>query len=90
MTLFNGRKLRRKVEDALAACWDEARTLDEKEEVMESMRKWEEVKAKKRRISPDTLLIVFGNIIGILLILSYEHLGVITSKALGFVLRSKL
>lgn len=37
-----------------------------------------------RRISPDTLVLVGGNLAGILIIVAYEHGRVITSKALGF------
>jgi hypothetical protein len=37
-----------------------------------------------RQISPDTLLIVAGNILGILVIVAYEHSHVVTSKALSF------
>lgn len=38
-------------------------------------------------ISPDTVLQVVGNLSGIALILSWERLHVVTSKALGFVLK---
>lgn len=41
------------------------------------------------RISPDTKLIVAGNLAGILLILYFEKMNVITSKALSFVLKIK-
>lgn len=41
------------------------------------------------RISPDTVAIVAGNLAGILLILHYEHLNVVTSKAMSFVLKLK-
>ena len=41
-----------------------------------------------KRVSPDTMVLVGGNLAGILLILSYERAHVITSKALGFVLKS--
>lgn len=40
--------------------------------------------------SPDAILAAGANILGIVLILKYEELGVITSKALGFVNRVKL
>lgn len=43
----------------------------------------------KSRISPDTLLIVGGNLLGILLILGYEHGHALTSKALGHIVRPK-
>jgi hypothetical protein len=37
------------------------------------------------RISPETLLTVGANILGIFMILGYEHGHAMTSKALGFV-----
>ena len=40
-------------------------------------------------VSKNTLLVVGGNLLGILLILKHEHLNVITSKALGFVIRAR-
>lgn len=40
-----------------------------------------------RRVNPDTLAMIAGNIIGIILILGHERANVITSKAIGFVLR---
>ena len=45
---------------------------------------------KKKSISPDTLLVVGGNLLGIMMILHHEQLNVITSKALGFVLRGRV
>jgi len=41
----------------------------------------------QRKISPDTLILVAGNLAGIVLILNYERAGVITSRALGFVMK---
>lgn len=40
-------------------------------------------KLSPRRFSPDTLLIVGGNLLGILIIVAYEHKNVITSKAMS-------
>lgn len=34
-------------------------------------------------ISPETMLIVGGNLLGVLMILKYEHANILTSKALG-------
>ena len=45
---------------------------------------------RDRRISPDTIAVVAGNLLGIALILGWEKTGVITSKALGFVLRGRV
>jgi hypothetical protein len=38
-----------------------------------------------RKISPDTLAIVVGNLLGVLVIVSYEKHNIVTSKALTFV-----
>lgn len=43
-----------------------------------------------RGISPDTIAIIAGNLFGIGLILGYERMNVITSKALGFVMRGRV
>lgn len=42
-----------------------------------------------KRVSPDTVAIVVGNLVGIGLILGYERAHVVTSKALGFVIKAK-
>lgn len=42
---------------------------------------------RKERVSPDTLALVLGNLAGIGLIVGYERTHVVTSKALGFVLK---
>lgn len=44
---------------------------------------------KSRRISPDTMAIIGGNLLGILIIVGYERVHVIGSKSLAFVLRTK-
>jgi hypothetical protein len=43
-----------------------------------------------RGISPDTIAAIAGNLLGIVLILGYEKANVITSKALGFVIRGRV
>jgi len=45
---------------------------------------------KENAISKDAVLAVAGNLLGILLILNFEKAGVVTSKAVGFILKSKL
>lgn len=42
------------------------------------------------KISPDTLLVVGGNLLGILLILNFEKAEIVTSKALNFVLKGRV
>lgn len=41
------------------------------------------------RVSMDTLAVVAGNLAGIALIVNFERLNVVTSKAIGFVLKAK-
>jgi hypothetical protein len=41
------------------------------------------------RPSPDAVLIVAGNLLGILIIVAYEQKHVMVSKALGFVMKTK-
>lgn len=61
--------------------WD---NLNEKYQVYAEMLKpsW--------KFTPDTLLVVGGNLIGILLILNFEKMDIIRSKALGFVLKGRV
>jgi hypothetical protein len=42
-----------------------------------------------RRVSPDTLALVAANIFGILWITRYERENVVTSKALGFIQKTR-
>lgn len=44
----------------------------------------------KMVITPDTLLIVTANIVGILLVLNYEKLDIVSSKALSFILKARV
>lgn len=43
---------------------------------------------KSNRVSPDTIAIVAGNLLGILIVVGYERMHVITSRGLGFILRT--
>lgn len=45
---------------------------------------------RNRRVSPDTVALIAANLVGIVLILGYEHGHVVTSKALGFVIRGRV
>lgn len=49
-----------------------------------------DVSNREERISVNTLIAVGANLAGILLILNYERLGVVASKALGFVSKSRI
>jgi hypothetical protein len=41
-----------------------------------------------QRVSRDTLLLVAGNLAGIVLIVSYERVNILTSKALSFLVKA--
>jgi len=45
---------------------------------------------KAKGINPDTAIIVAANLIGIILILKHEKVDIITSKALGFILKGRV
>ncbi len=44
---------------------------------------------RSRRVSPDTMAIVAANLAGILIIVAYERKHVLTTKAMGFILKPK-
>ncbi len=54
------------------------------------LERLKKLKDEKKSISPDTLLVVLANLLGIALILGYEKAGVVTSKAMNFVLRGRV
>lgn len=47
------------------------------------------LKDKEAGISPDVMVTVAANLLGIVLILNHERLHVVSSKALSFVMKSK-
>lgn len=47
------------------------------------------VEEKTDRVSKDQILAVAGNLAGIIAILGYERVHVISSKAIGFVMKAK-
>lgn len=79
------------IDDALAQLKGIEVGSDEYNRKMEQVQKLYALKEKNspKRISPDAALLVAGNLAGIVLILGYERAHVVTSKALGFVLKSR-
>lgn len=45
--------------------------------------------ASKNRVSKDTMAVVAGNLAGILMIVGHEKAHVVTSKAIGFVMKAR-
>ena len=62
---------------------------DQNQDRLERLIKLRTETTSKRKISPDTLALVAGNILGILIIVGYEHSHVMVSKASGFIIRPK-
>lgn len=59
--------------------------------LMKKLKKLYELKSKdKSRIDPNTVILGAINILGILVIVSYEHAHAVTSKAAGFVFKPKI
>ena len=56
---------------------------------LERLTKLKEAEKPKRKVSPDVMATVLGNLAGILVIVAYEQKHVMTSKAMGFILRVK-
>lgn len=90
LKLTKKNKLKTSMEDALIRWLDRAESSEDLEMATEAGNRWQENKAKAWRISPDTIAVVAGNLAGILLILNFEKLGNVTSKALGFVLKGRV
>lgn len=69
---------------------DGAQKLEDLQQITEIMERQEKLREKKR-ISPDTIAVIAGNLLGIALIIGHEQLGhVISTKALGFVLKGRV
>lgn len=80
----------KKVSDRLAELSADSEEYTKLLNVLDGLYKTKSGCEKPNRISPDTLAVVLGNLIGIVIILKHEEINVITSKALGFVLKGRV
>lgn len=64
---------------------------DDYPKMMTALERLYGIKAKQRRnpVSPDTLALVAGNLLGILVIVAYEQKHVVTSKGFNQIIRPK-
>lgn len=91
--MFKKSQQSRELETVITETTSELRNLSaETEEFDKVLNQLERLHAldtgnRKERVSPDTLALVLGNLAGIGLIVGYERTHVVTSKALGFVLK---
>lgn len=93
--MFNAKKsedhgLQNVIDAHIASMTDEDKGSVEYARKVDQLQKLYSLKGEpKKRISPDTLAIVAGNLAGILLIVGAEKTGVVTSKALTFLLKTR-
>lgn len=86
------------LEDAIDAALFELKAhdahSDEYSKIVDQLDKLYKIKSSydkdnKTSVSMDQIVAVVGNLAGIVMILGYENAHVVTSKALGFVMKSK-
>jgi len=65
-------------------------TPDRLKELREKYQTLDEMLKTNWHVDGNTILIVAGNLLGILLILKYEQLEIVTSKAISFVLKGRV
>ena len=94
--MFTLKKTPTKLEKAIDALIEELDTVtgdsDEYTKMTENLVKLTKIASEKTKItiSPDAVLAIAGNLAGILLILNYEQINVVASKALGFVHKARI
>jgi len=62
---------------------------DKWDDLNEKYKAYDEMLKPSWKISPDTILVVAGGLLQVLLILNFEKLDVITSKAINFVIKGR-
>lgn len=84
-------QLEAEIESALAELSNHDKTSEEYATIVEHVSTLYKLKAdrKPKPISPDAVLAVAANIFGIWWLTRYEHENVISSKALGFVIKPR-
>lgn len=85
-------KLEKEIDDILEEMSYQVKTGDDYAKNIESLERLYKAKSmeKSRKVSPDTRAVVLANLLGIGLILCFERLNHITSKAINFVLRGRV
>ncbi len=84
-------KVEREIDERIIKLMDSANTAQEVQSVIALLTaKYEMQAIKPRRIKPDTVAVIAANLLGIALILGYEKANVITTKALGFIIRGRV
>lgn len=82
--------IREEQEKMLVKMGDPDIELEDWDNLNEKYQVYAEMLKTSWKFTPDTLLVVGGNLMGILLILNFERLDIVRSKALGFVLKGRV
>lgn len=81
--------LEKEIESLFASLSDYKKDSKEYAQIADQLVKLYKLKEtdSKSKVSPDTWAIIGANLAGILLIIGHERVGIITSKALSFVMK---
>lgn len=96
LLLKRNKKDKDDLDEEIARCIEQISKLDLSSEkyavAAENLKKLFEAKSLRTKwtISPDTILAVGANLVGILLILNYERVGIVTTKALTFLPKGRI
>lgn len=95
MNIITGKKksqLDLEIESAFDELSELSKDSKEYEKIVKNLELLYKAKSLDRQggISKDTFLIVGGNLLGIILILTYERTEIITSKAISFILKGRV
>jgi len=83
-------RLEKVIDDTLSKLQETDPTSDEFAKIVDQLEKLHKMLPKKESwAKPDTLIPVIGNLAGIVAILNFERANVITTKALGFVMKTR-
>jgi hypothetical protein len=77
--------------DALAQLKEIDKTKPEYGALLDRIATLHKLKTEEQseKISPNNALLVAANVLGILAILGHEHVGPVTSKAIGFIIKPR-
>lgn len=84
-------KLEEEIDSALNVLSAHTKHSEEYAKIVDQVVKLHKMKEEEKpsTVSPDTLLMVAANLIGILMITKHERADIITSKALSFVMKPR-
>jgi len=87
----NRQGLEATIDDLMAQMSDHKPDSPEYKAMTENLTKLYALRDEKsaKGVSPDAVLAVAGNLMGIAMIVGHERIGVVTSKALQFVMKAK-